>query len=334
MALLNLLTNENALADFNPLTSSAISNKRLSPRLKKENVLKTLLEAVEETPAPSLNEMAERLGYSKPCTLRRYFPQTCDQITANYLKCSQGKRRGGWSTTRLQSNEAMLAALEAALEEESPPSMEQVARSLGYVSSQSLRPQFPEICKALSEKRRKIVSERRGKVEGELRQAIKIDPPVSLNAIGEKLGYKGTATLRTMFPNECREICLRYEGHIRKQFLSKVESALQPILIETPPPPLNASLQRIGVSDGFLRKHFPTQHRAIAARYIEFRGQQSRKMKDFERKKIKEIVSDLIKREIFPSMDTVLELLPNAYLNYPEVWATIQQARKELVHKA
>jgi hypothetical protein len=148
-------------------------------------------------------------------------------------------------------------------------------------------------------------------IKGELKQAIESDPPIHPNEISEKLGYKTNAVLRTMFPDECRALRQRHEEHINKQFLSKVEIALQPILNEIPPPPLKVSLQRIGVSDGFLRKYFPTQHRAIATRYIEFRNQRSLKKKELEREKIKLIVSDLMKREIFPSMDLVLEQLPN-----------------------
>jgi hypothetical protein len=76
------------------------------------------------------------------------------------------------------------------------------------------------------------------------------------------------------------------------------------------------------------------QHRAIAARSIEFRNQRSLKKKELEREKINLIVSDLMKREIFPSMDVVLEQLPNTRLKFPEVWSTIIQAREEFARKA
>jgi AraC-like DNA-binding protein len=331
--LLNLLTNENALDDFDPSALRTTVGKRLSPRLKKENVLARLLEALEEKPPPSLNEIAERLGYSQPHILRRYFPQVYDQIRANYLTYPQGKRGVCWSTTRLQSNEAILAALEAALREELPSSLRQIARSLGYATSEALRLKFPEICKDLAEKRRKIVSDRRARIEGELKQAIECIPPIPLNAISKKLGYKTTSTLRTMFPEECRGIRRRYEEHIKNQLLSKVENNLRSILIETPPPPLKAALRRMGISDGFLRKYFLKEHRAISARFLKFRHQQSWKKKENERKQIKAIVLDFINREIIPSLDTVVDLLSSNYLQRTEVWATIKQARAEFASK-
>lgn len=332
--LLNLLTNENALADFNPLASKDVTSTRLSPRLKKENVLTKLLEALEEKPPPSPHAIAQRLGYRHVHTLRRYFPQVFDQLRANYLTYSRGKRKGGWSTKRLQSNEVILAALEAALKEELPPTLTEVARSLGYVTSQAVRPKFPDICKALTQKRRKIVSDRRAKIEGELRHALESDPPVSLNAISGKLGYKTTAMLRTGFPKECSEIRQRYEAHTRDQLLSKIGVALRAILVEIPPPPLNASLRRIGVSDKFLSQYFPKEHRAISARYLEFRHQQSSENKKIEKERIRIVVMDLINREIFPSIKAVLERTSTTYLRRTEVWAALLEAREEFFHSS
>src|SRR5215211_6023392 len=99
--------------------------------------------------------------------------------------------------------------------------------------------------------------------------------------------------------------------------------------MEIPPPPLNAALRRMCISNGFLRKHFPKEHSAISARYLKFRHQQSLKNKENERKKIKAIVLDLINHEIIPSMDRVLKLLPSNCLGLTGVWATIKQARAE-----
>jgi hypothetical protein len=48
--LLDLLTKGDSLNGFNPLSTSTILSKRLSPRLKRETVLKALFAAIEETP--------------------------------------------------------------------------------------------------------------------------------------------------------------------------------------------------------------------------------------------------------------------------------------------
>ncbi|HKQ99076.1 MAG TPA: TniQ family protein [Pyrinomonadaceae bacterium] len=330
ITLLDLLTKEDALADFSPLPSQSVVNSRLSPRRKKDNVLKLLLEAVEETPPPSLKEMAKRLGYRSSSTLRRYFPQICDQINANYLECTRGKEKRKFSTVRLQEDEVIKAALEAALKEEQPPSLIYIARSLGYTRYDAIRVRFPDLCRMLEEKRRIRMDERRNKIEDELKRALISDPPIPLEKVSGGLGYKTTSTLRTMYPELCHELRLRYETHKRMQLLSNIEGELRSILVESVPPPLKAALRRIGVSDGFLRKHFPKEHRFISTRYLKFRKNQSMKNKANDKNRIRKIVVDLKKRGIFPSMNAVLAVFTASYLRRPEVWDTIRQVREEL----
>jgi AraC-like DNA-binding protein len=332
ITLKDLLNNENALTEFNPSLSITAPNKRLSPRRKKGKLFKMLVAAAEEQPPPSLNELAERLGYSAAYELRRNSPQLCDLITANHLEYTKGQKERSFSTVRLQTSEVIEAALMAALNEDSPPPLNQVGKSLGYMSAEAIRVRFPDLYKAVSEKRQKLITSRRDRIKDELKQAFESDPPISLDTISEKLGYRTTATLRVMYPEESRAIRSRYDEHIRKQFLSKIEAALRSILIEMPPPPLRTSLRRINISDGFLRKHFPKEHRAISTRYLEFRHEQSMQNKENDRNKIRAIVIDLIRRGVFPSMNAVLELSPANFLKRPEVWATIRQARKEFAH--
>jgi methylphosphotriester-DNA--protein-cysteine methyltransferase len=329
ITLLELFFNENALSSFNPHSLTIAVNNRLSPRRKKEDVLKVLLAAVKESPPPSVMEIAERLGYKSGCTLRRYFPQVCNQIKANYMESARGKEKRKFSTSRRQEDEVIKVALESTLNEALPPSLEYVAKSLGYTSGNVLKARFPNLHKAIADKRRKQTSERRGRIKGLLEQALNIVPPTSLGVVSENLGYRTTATLRTEYPELCRKINLRYEEHMRMQMLFNIEDKLRSILVESPPPPLNAALQQISVSDRSLRKYFPKEHRAISTRYLEYRKSRSMKNKMEDKNKIRLIVADLIKHRIFPSMNAVLERSPASHLKRPEVWAAIQQAREE-----
>jgi hypothetical protein len=104
---------------------------------------------------------------------------------------------------------------------------------------------------------------------------------------------------------------------------------MESILVESPPPPLKYALLRIRVSDGFLRKYFLNEHRAIAARYLEYRKDQSDQNMDNDRNKIRDIVQDFIKRGIFPSMNAVLNIYAASYLKRHEVSSTIMKAREE-----
>lgn len=328
ISLLDLLTKEGALDGFNPLSTSTISSKRLSPRLKRETVLKALFAAIEETPPPSLNEIAERLGYKSTQSLRNINAQLCDQIVANYRQHTRGRMKRVFKE-RIQNDEVIKLALESALEENPPPSLMDVARQLGYKSSQPLRSRFPDLYKALADKKRDLESHRREQIEAQLEQALYSDPPISLDEVAKKLDYRTNAVLRTKYPKLCRKIRDRYSEYIQAQFMLRVKLEVELILAESPPPTAKSTLRRIGVSDGFLRTHFPKEHRSISVRYSEYRKEQSERNKENDRSKIRNIIQDLIKRNIFPSMDAVMEVYTVNYLKRTEFWSTVLQARKE-----
>jgi hypothetical protein len=327
--LLDLLTKEDSIDGFNPLSTSTLLSKRLSPRLKRENVQKVLFAAVEENPPPSLNELAQRLGYSCAQILRRINAKVCDQIVANFKQSARGKMKGRFSTARIQEDIVIKVALESALKEDLPPALGHIARQLGYTSCQALRYHFPDLCKALADKRLSLESIRRDQIKPELEQALSLNPPISLDSIAKKLGYRTNAVLRTKYPELCRKIRTRYEKYNQTQFMLRVKHVVESVLVESPPPPLKVALGRIGVSDGFLRTHFPKEHRLISARYLEYRKDQSERNKENDRNKIRDIVQDLIKRGCFPSMNAVLDIHTASYLKRPEVWTTVLQAREE-----
>jgi DNA-binding MarR family transcriptional regulator len=328
--LLDLLTKEDSLDSFNPLSTLTLLSKRLSPRLKRATVLKELRAAIEENPPPSFKEVVERLGYKSAQSLRSINAQLCDQIKANFHQHTQGKLKRKFNTARIQNDEVINSALESALNESSPPSLEEIARQLGYRSAMSLRARAPRLYKALVEKKRDLQSRRRAQSEIELEQALSSDPPISLNAVAKKLGYKTDGTLYDMHPELCRKIRNRYAKYTKTQFMLGVKLELESILVESPPPLLTDACGRIGVSDGFLRTNFPIERRLISARSLERRRNQSERNKENDRSKVRDIVQDLIKSGVFPSMNAVLDIYPANYLRRPEVWSIVIQVREEL----
>jgi hypothetical protein len=327
--LVDLLTEEHSLADFNPLSASTFLSKRLSPRLKKVNVLKALFAALEETPPPSLNEIAETLGYKSTHPLRKIDTRLCDQIVANF---NQHGRRMVKTTfaPRIQDDEVIISALKSALRENSPPSVEEISRRLGYKTAQAIRHRFPLLCKALVEKKRDLESHRREQIEIQLEQALHSNPPISLDVIAKNPNYRSRATLSTKYPEMCRKIRDRYAKYSQTQFMLRVKHDVESILLESPPPPIKAAAKRIGVSDNFLKKHFSKECRAISVRYMEHRKNQTEKNKENARSKIQGIVQDLIKRGVFPSMTAVVNVYTTGYLRRDEVWSTVLQAREDL----
>jgi transcriptional regulator with XRE-family HTH domain len=151
--------------------------------------------------------------------------------------CNQHTATGAASSTRKQQSkdplrphkrrtridiEKVRIALEAALSIEVTPSLQEVARSLGY-SSTALAKHFPVKCKKLSEKYKQWRKAEWMKVAVELEEALVRDPPQSIRAIAEDLNRNHTS-LYQYFPDLCRRIAQRYELYRRAYREQKQET--------------------------------------------------------------------------------------------------------------
>jgi len=176
-------------------------------RLQRKNMssedLRQALEALlasNEEPAPSVDEVAARLGYRDSTQLRRRFHELCHAITAKHL---------------LQhDSEQLQRGLEAVLEcADSAPTLEEVARHLGC-PSRLLRRRFPELCRAIVLRRVKPID-----FEG-LRVALERElqsngEPRSMLEVARDLGYY-VVTLKRLFPDMCHEIAMRRQAHRKR----------------------------------------------------------------------------------------------------------------------
>jgi AraC-like DNA-binding protein len=328
---LDLLNDEDALSGFSANISVKATKGLLSCRRNSQDVFALLKAAATEIPPPSISEVARRLGYSSSDSLPRQFSDICNLITANFRNSARGRAARSFSRTRLQTDEAIVAALKAALKQRPHPSLTQVAKSLGYRASLSIKVRFPELCRGLVDKRQAPLLTRRKGVEDELEQSLRSEHPEAVLAIARRLGYQTNAPLRTAYPELCRQIRIRNQKHKESQFLSRVETSLDTMLAQNPPPSLKAALLRLDVSDGWLRKHFPVAHRSLSSRYVEFRAEESHVKKLKDKNRIRAIVRELDQKGTFPSMNAVLDVFTASALKRTEVWATIKQAREELL---
>jgi transcriptional regulator with XRE-family HTH domain len=105
--------------------------------------------------------------------------------------------------------EKVRIALASALFVEITPSLQEVARRLGY-SSTALAKHFPVECKKLSEKYKQWCKAEWAKIAVELEKALIREPPQSIRAIAKDLGRNHTS-LYQYFPELCRRIARRYE---------------------------------------------------------------------------------------------------------------------------
>jgi hypothetical protein len=214
------------------------------------------------------------------------------------------------------------------------PSLVQIGKLLGYKNTVSLTTRFPGLCAALVKKRQKPFTDRQSSIKGELEKALTVNPPESLDTIAQRLGYLSSSALRIPFPGLCQKIRARVKKYEVDILLSRMQTELDTLLAATPPLSLKAALQKLGVSDGWMRTHFPNEHRLLSKRYLNCRHEQSTTRKAIDSSTIVKIVQELYAKGTFPSMNAVLDIFTASALKRTEVWAIIKQTRAAMLDVA
>jgi AraC-like DNA-binding protein len=113
--------------------------------------------ALKETPPPSLEEVARRLGYRDSATLRVKFRELSKLITANHrssAECQSGQQSRRAAAQGIPDKAEERKMLEQELKQSCPATLKEVAGRLGYSDSSNLSRRFSDLCQALGEKRR------------------------------------------------------------------------------------------------------------------------------------------------------------------------------------
>lgn len=167
----------------------------------------TLRAALKENPPRSMIGIA--LGMDRqPNTLKYQFPDLCEAIVARYLEHQRRSKLGEWDVAR--------RGLEAALIDQSHPCVAEVARRVGWNCTR-IRRRFPELCRLVTARHTEFKKEGRLKVEDFLKAALKEEPPPSMGAMVERLGYCETS-LYFYFPSICRQIATRHREFRMQSF--------------------------------------------------------------------------------------------------------------------
>jgi DNA-binding XRE family transcriptional regulator len=159
--------------------------------------IKACLEANLELDEPlPIQKLFQKLGYRSPSRGRNWFPDLCAATKAK----------------REQRVEIYRQALLAALTEEPPPTIAQVALRLGVsVPQLCLRLASRGLCKALAARSPDRRRFEKTKTEEALRRASE-EPPVPLVIVASRL-RKDPNRLRVVFPDLCRRLRARYMAH-------------------------------------------------------------------------------------------------------------------------
>ena len=262
-------------------------SRRLNERFRN-----ALLTALEEERPPSVSVVAQRLGLKRVSPLYVNHAKLCRTLTAKYWKARS--TRAPRPKKRLHLPPSVIkAALQAALDEKPRPCLLAVARRLGYLSSNSLRHQFPGLC-------RMLVS-RSLQAKNALEDALLQPLPPSLVQIAQTLGYAQSGSLSDYYPELCEKIIARREEY-RIQQRNQIRSLLESMLLENPPPTMKEAAKRLGYKSFESRKfsllrYFPDQCAAIKLRFEQHRT--------LMRQRLAQLINDALRENPPPSLRDV-----------------------------
>jgi hypothetical protein len=192
--------------------------RRRGARGPDDSVIQKALEEslVLEMPCP-VHRSAHSLGFQTEDPLTRRFPDLCRAIKAKRVLVRAARRR------------TLASALEAALKENPPPSLEQIAHPLGYTSHTVIREWEPALCAKLTSMRREFAERSRKELGRRLKAVLTEDPPPSLREVHARLGVTQAITYGN-FPEIHGAISARYQGfqrglrHQNKQLAAETKS--------------------------------------------------------------------------------------------------------------
>jgi transcriptional regulator with XRE-family HTH domain len=189
--------------------------------------------------------------------------------------------------------------LQDALQAEPPPSLEAVARRLGYYPAK-LKSHFPLLCKQICSRYNTYKESLHPSplfIQITLKTALKEQPPSSLQNVFRRLGCRDTGYYYySNYADLCTAIACRYKKYRNKAFDKKVvQEQLKVVLMEEPAPSFSSVAKRFGHTREFLRKKYPEMAKAIVARYMQHlrrhRREHAKKLRQMIRQAIKEIAA-------------------------------------------
>lgn len=172
--------------------------------------------ALEEEPPSSLTKIAGELRCTR-ATLRKKFPALATRLA----------RRAEIHYRTSADTERVSGILRAALNEEPPPSLQEVSRRIGKgASTTTLHKRFPEESREIVEKYRAAKKRRLDDkaIEKKLRAALERDPPPSTPELSREVGV-ASATLYRKFPELFRRISNRFAVFRRQRDARNKEQA-------------------------------------------------------------------------------------------------------------
>jgi DNA-binding Lrp family transcriptional regulator len=215
-----------------------------------------------------------------------------------------GIRWVNWGMAEIQLN--------AALEENPPPSFTRISKRIGC-SCNSIRNRFPELSAKISSRFLEYNNWSFDpiKVKKVLEAALEETLPPSITEIIRRLGGRRShRKLRKEFPAEYSKIVTKYSADRKKPFdLEGTRAKLLAALKEGPPRSLNQVAKSIGILQSQLHEKLADLCKAISARYRTFSMEETAKRRKLVEEEIFWVGTKLHSKGIYPSRNRVFRLL-------------------------
>ena len=295
------------------------------PAIERNELRRILTECLSEEPPPSVAEIARRLEFRCDETLKLREPDLCRQIVA--------RRRA--SGTAVNSARPLYEICEAYrledilrghLAQQSPLSLKEIASKLGYKAPHAIRTRFPELCRAITAKRKQQPLRRREELRPALEAARTESPPPSLMQIARRLGFSSEAVLLTAYPEMCashrqwrRAWFEEQRGHLRV--------AIREWIAAQPAPTLNSVYLHFDISSCYFQSRFPEEKAEVVRRSAERARMDGERRAVLMRQEVFETVRKLHEERIFPSLSRVKSALSQDLAGHtPQLRAAIDEA--------
>lgn len=274
-----------------------------------------LQQALKEPVPPPLSEIANRLGYASPTPFRRKFPELCEAIMERRAKAAKPSLKD---------------ALQKSLKEEFPPSLSQIAKRFGCVSTSSFRNKFSGLCDAIIARRAKCRTKQLNILKTKLEAILLEDPPPTLQEVTKRLGYMANTSLIGNYPELSQAISARHATYCKAKFQG-IGRKLKEVLREEPPPTLRAAAARFGYAPEYLGTKFPKVCQAISGRYLRHRKKRSLEKKKQAKTRIRLLAMRLHAKGEHPSQKRIQEVSKGPIgLSPTELCVFLREVRCEL----
>lgn len=166
-------------------------------------------------------------------------------------------------------------ALRAALLDEVPRRLDEIAAELGYRSVEPLKSRFRDLCRQIVEKRAAwyknasrppVIPLPKERIEQALLEALHDEAPVNLRTVAEKIGLRNKRRLYKGF-HDLRRALVAKNGRLRSRRWEPIESALRAAFDETPVPTVTDVARRLGLNSVTpITRRFPDLSAALKRR--------------------------------------------------------------------